>query len=238
MLGQRVTATGSLLLEGVLVLALLSATVFGLFRTVVSPVGLGRHVPDVVRDAGERAFGFSSVRYFGESPSVRTELNQTVIVTTSPRLYFYGDDQSPNGVPNGRGEFSGPYEAQVNDYSPTAAQRVAFLGAGLTESLATILVLLLLLRIVRTLRVGDPFVLANARRLRLIALAVAVGGTGASALLAWGEHLVLSDAAIAPLVHEQLHITFLPLIAGLGVLLLAEVFRRGALMRDDLQGLV
>jgi hypothetical protein len=234
MLRQRVTATGSLVLEGVLVLALVSATVFGLFRTVVSPVGLGGHVPGVVRDAGERTFGFSSVRYFGEVPAVRVELDQTVLVTTTPPLFQYGAQT----IPVGRGEFSGPFEAQVNDYSPTTAQRAAFLGAGLAESVATIAVLLLLLLIVRTLRAGDPFVLANARRLRFIALAVVVGGTGASALQAWGAHLVLSDSAIAPFVHEHPHVTSLPLVAGLGVLLLAEVFRRGALMREDLEGLV
>jgi hypothetical protein len=227
------TATGSLVLEGVLVLALLSAAVFGLFRTVLSPVGLGGggHVPGVVHDVGAKTFGY---QYFGEVPAVRTELKQTVLVSTSPRLYVY----SEGVIPNGRGEFSGPFEAQVNVYSRTTAQRVAFLGAGLAESVATIAVLLLLLLIVRTLRVGDPFVLANARRLRLISLAVVVGGTGASALKAWGAHLVLTDTAIAPFVHEQLHITLLPLVAGLGVLLLAEVFRRGALMRDDLEGLV
>jgi hypothetical protein len=231
MLHQRVTAAGSLVLEGILVLALLSAAAFGLFRTALSPVGFGDHVPGVVRDVGGRVFGD---QYFGEAPAVRTELRQTVIVTTSPRLYSYGAD----AIPNGRGEFSGPFEAQVNDYIPTTAQRVAFLGAGIVESVATIAVLLLLLLITRTLRLGDPFVLANARRLRLIAVAVIIGGTGASALHAWGAHLVLTDAAIAPLVHEQLHITLLPLAAGLGVLLLAEVFRRGALMRDDLEGLV
>jgi len=99
-------------------------------------------------------------------------------------------------------------------------------------------VLLLLLRIVRSLRLGDPFDLANARRLRRIAAAVVFGGTGASALQSWGEHLVLSDSAIRPLVQEQLNVTLLPLVIGLGVLLLAEVFRRGALMRAELTGLV
>lgn len=231
MLRQRVTATGSLVLEGLLVLALLSATVFGLFRTVLSPLGLGAHVPGVVRDVGNRTFG---VGYLGEVPSVRTELNETVNVTTSPQLFHYG----AHTIPNGRGEFSGPFEAQVTVYGPTSAQRVALLGARLAESVATIAVLLLLLLIVRTLRAGDPFVLANARRLRLIAMAVVVGGTGASALQAWGAHLVLSDSAIAPLVHQQFHITLVPLVAGLGVLLLGEVFRRGALMGDELEGLV
>lgn len=228
---ERVTVTGSLALEAVLVLALLSATVFGLVRTVFSPVALGSHVPSVVRDAGERVFGSA---YFGEFPAVRTELAQTVRVTTSPQLYRFGAEE----VPDGRGEFSGPYEAQVNAYSPTMRQRIAFLGAGFTASLSTVAVLALLLLVVRSLRAGDPFVLANARRLRRIAAVVAVGGTGASALRAWGEHLVLDDPVIRPLVHEQLQITFLPLIAGLGVLLLADVFRRGALMRAELEGLV
>lgn len=231
MIRQRVTATGSVVLEGVLVIALLSATVFGLVRTVLSPVGLGVHVPHVVRDVGNRTFG---IAYLGEVPFVRTELNETVNVTTSPPLFRYGAD----AIPAGRGEFSGPFEAHVNVYDPTRAQRMALLGAGLAESLATIAVLLLLLLIARTLRVGDPFVLANARRLRLIALAVVVGGTAASALQALGAHLVLRDSAIAPLVHEQHHVTLLPLVAGLGILLLAEVFRRGALMRADLEGLV
>jgi hypothetical protein len=231
MLRHRVTVTGSLALEVVLLLALVSATVFGLVRTVISPVAMGNHVPGVVRDVGGRAFGD---RYFGEAPAVRTELAPDVTVTTSPRLYFYG----AGVIPNGRGEFSGPYEAQVNDYTPTPGQRAAFLGAGLAESVATILVLLLLLRVVRTLRTGDPFVLANARRLRLIAVAVLVGGTGASLLQAWAEHLVLSDPAIRPLVHEQLHVTLVPIAAALGILLLAEVFRRGAWMRQDLEGLV
>lgn len=231
MLRQRATVTGTVALEAVLVLALLSATVFGLFKTVLSPVALGSHVPGVVRDVGSRVLGD---RYFGEAPSVRTELDQSVMVSTSPPLYVYGEGE----IPDGRGEFSGPFEAQVNAYTPTTAQRTALLGSGLVESLATILVLLLLLRVVRSLRVGDPFVLANARRLRLIAAAVAVGGTGASLLQNWGEHLVLSDPVIRPLVHEQVHVTLLPVVAGVGILLLAEVFRRGALMRRDLEGLV
>lgn len=187
MLRRRVTVTGSLALEVVMVLALLSATVFGLVRTVFSPVALGSHVPSVVRDAGERVFGSA---YFGEFPGVRAELAQTVRVTTSPELYFYIGGEE---IPDGRGEFSGPYEARVNAYSPTG---------------------------------------------RRIAVVVAVGGTSASVLRAWAEHLVLNDPVIRPLVHEQLQITFLPLIAGLGILLLAEVFRRGALMRAELEGLV
>ncbi len=231
MLRKRVTVTGSLALEAVMVLALLSATVFGLVRTVFSPVALGTHLPNVVRDAGNRAFG---VAYFGEYPAVRTELARGVAVTTSPELYFHGAGEFPDG----RGEFSGPYEAQVNAYNPTGRQQAAFLGAGLTASLSTIAVLGLLLLVVRSLRTGDPFVLANARRLRRIAAVVAVGGTGASALQAWGEHLILNEPVIRPLVHEQLQITFVPLVAGLGVLLLADVFRRGALMRAELEGLV
>ena len=231
MLRQRFTFTSALLLEAVLVLALLSAGVFSLLKTVVSPFALGPHIPGVVRDLGTQVLGD---RYFGDYPTVRTELNQSVTVMTNPLLYSYGAAE----IPRGRGEFSGPFEAQVNAYDVTGEQRLAFLGAGLAESLGAIVALLLLLRIVRTLRVGDPFILTNARRLGRIAVAVALGGTGASVLQAWGAHLVLSDAAIRPFVQENLHVTFVPLIAGMGIFLLAEVFRRGARMRDDLEGLV
>lgn len=227
----RITTASAGLLEAALVVALIGAALFGLIRTVLSPVAFGERLPNVVRDVGARVLGD---RYFGEAPAVRAELRAGVMVTTSPQLYVYGG----KSVPPGRGEFSGPFEAQVNAYAPSATQRFALLAGGLVESLAAMLTLLLLLLIVRSLRQGDPFVSANAARLRLIAAAVAIGGTGASALHAWGAYLVLDDSAISPLVQQRVRISPAPLAAGLGFFLLAEVFRRGALMRDDLEGLV
>jgi DUF2975 family protein len=230
-MNNSATRTGARALEVVLLLALLFSSLFGVVRTVFGPAGFSEALPDVARNAGNSVFGSN---FLGESPSVRAQLAPAVTVRTDPALYTYGAD----AIPEGRGEFSGPFEAQVNAYAPTAGQRFGLVGSELLASVATILVVVLLLKIVRSLRLGDPFVAANARRLRLIAVVVAVGGMGAGLLRLVGEHLVLSEPAIRPFVEPNYHLSFLPLLASAGVWLLAEVFRRGTLMRAELEGLV
>lgn len=87
-----------------------------------------------------------------------------------------------------------------------------------------------LLAIVDTVRVGDPFILENARRLEMIAWSVA-------AL----EGLRLIVASIAAVVWEAGKIDAFSLAPWLTVLLLfvlAGVFAHGARLRADLEGTV
>ncbi len=87
-----------------------------------------------------------------------------------------------------------------------------------------------LLAIVDTVRIGDPFILENARRLEAIAWSV----------LAL-EGLRLFVAAIAAAVWEPGRIdafSFAPWLAVLLLFVLAGVFAHGARMRDDLEGTV
>jgi len=96
------------------------------------------------------------------------------------------------------------------------------------------LLLTRLLAMVRTVRVGDPFVAANAGRLQVIAwillglqlLSLAIGG--------------IAKAVSTPA--HPLHISAGPSIAGLLAILLtfvlARVFAEGAAMRADLEGTV
>ena len=87
-----------------------------------------------------------------------------------------------------------------------------------------------LLAIVDTVRVGDPFILENARRLEVIAWGVA-------AL----EGLRLVVAAIAAAVWESGKVdafSFAPWLAVLLLFVLAGVFAHGARMRADLEGTV
>ncbi len=87
-----------------------------------------------------------------------------------------------------------------------------------------------LLAIVDTVRVGDPFILQNARRLDTIAWSVA-------AL----EGLRLVVAAIAAAVWEAGKVdafSFAPWLAVLLLFVLAGVFAHGAQMRADLEGTV
>jgi len=87
-----------------------------------------------------------------------------------------------------------------------------------------------LLSIVETVRIGDPFTLANARHLDAIAWSVA-------AL----EVLRLIVAAIASAVWEPGKVqafSFAPWLAVLLLFVLAGVFAHGARMRADLEGTV
>lgn len=87
-----------------------------------------------------------------------------------------------------------------------------------------------LLAIVDTVRVGDPFILENARRLDMIAWCV---------LTLEGLRLVV--AAIAAVVWEAGRIdafSFAPWLAVLLLFVLSGVFAHGARMREDLEGTV
>ena len=87
-----------------------------------------------------------------------------------------------------------------------------------------------LLAIVDTVRVGDPFILENARRLNAIAWSV----------LAL-EGLRLAVAALAAAVWEPGRVdafSFAPWLAVLLLFVLAGVFAHGARMREELEGTV
>ncbi len=87
-----------------------------------------------------------------------------------------------------------------------------------------------LLAIIDTVRVGDPFILENARRLEAIAWRV---------LALEGLRLIV--AAIAAVVWEPGRIdafSFAPWLAVLLLFVLAGVFAHGARMRADLEGTV
>ena len=102
---------------------------------------------------------------------------------------------------------------------------VGLVGAAIVHT-----ILRRLLAIVDTVRVGDPFIVDNARRLDAIAWSVA-------AL----EGLRLIVAAIAAVVWEPGKLDAFSIASWLAVLLLfvlAGVFARGAQMRADLEGTV
>ena len=122
--------------------------------------------------------------------------------------------------------------------SPDAARLIMGLRAIAVVGLATIplnyLILRRLLEMVETVRVGDPFVPANASRLQTIAWA----------LLAL-QLLGLVIGAIAGAISTSAHpidvdagFSINGWLAVLLVFVLARVFASGTLMRDDLEGTV
>ena len=106
---------------------------------------------------------------------------------------------------------------------------VGILGVPLTH-----LVLSELLRIVRSVGGGDPFVTKNAMRLRAIAWCL----LGMELLhLAVGLIAALASSAAAPLDIDW-SFSFTRWLAALLLFVLAQVFEHGARMREDLEGTI
>ena len=121
---------------------------------------------------------------------------------------------------------------------PEAERLVMGLRAVAVLGLLTVplnyLVLKRLLGMVETVRMGDPFVAANAERLQAIAwvllvlqlLSMVIGGIGRA--ISSPEHPVNLDAGFSINGWLAVLLTFV----------LARVFAQGALMREDLEGTV
>ncbi len=137
------------------------------------------------------------------------------------------------GVAHGEGT----YDVAVPD--PGVAVRLADLAPGV---LLTVLVAggcWLVLRLMRDVAAGDPFRRANVTRLRILAVLVAVGlptvwFTRAPVDLALLGTLDLGSGGPAVVVD----VPWAPVVVGTVVALVAEAFRAGTRLRDDVEGLV
>lgn len=135
-------------------------------------------------------------------------------------------------------EIGEPVVARFTFTEPTADQRVIWV---VWRSLGSVLVvggLWLTLSIVRSTKVGDPFVRANVKRLWRLAALVSIGGVAHSMVSGSAATLMIQRSAAADLAPIQFTIEFLPLLLGLVVAVLAGVWQIGVEMRDDVAGMV
>jgi hypothetical protein len=120
---------------------------------------------------------------------------------------------------------------------PSARQRVVW-ALTVAPSLAVIAALLvLLLRIVRHARRGDPFTPATVRRLRVLALVTLGGGHLASLVELFASMYLSSTVAVDGVIG----VSELPVhwfLVGFGLFAVAEVVRRGHTMRAELETVV
>ncbi len=143
----------------------------------------------------------------------------------------------PQGTSRDELPFTGTCEAQLEVPSGDLAFTLLRVG----EPLLALAVFYLLFRIVRTMRNGDPFVPANARRVTAIGLLVSVGGM----LLAFVRSIAtmdflfkVHDAAGPGFIETSAEMSFAPAFIGLLILAFGEVFRQGTRLRKDVEGLV
>lgn len=131
-----------------------------------------------------------------------------------------------------------PVEAsvRVRIVDPDAGQAAAWAGSLLGFAMLTAAVLWFLRAILRSVREGDPFTPANVRRLRWIGyLTVAYVPVGTMSTIL--QHEVINSTATGRL-GLSFAVSFTPVVLGMGVLLLAEVFAHGIRLREDVEGTV
>lgn len=121
---------------------------------------------------------------------------------------------------------------------PDLAQRALLALPEFFSGVLLLIVAYLLYRIVRTLAAGDPFVPDNARRVRAIAVTV----LGLAILRPLLDMITTGQLVLGTAVEDQVSVeaTFSsgPVLLGLLIAALAEVFRRGTQLRADAEGLV
>ncbi|MBK6437620.1 MAG: DUF2975 domain-containing protein [Candidatus Microthrix sp.] len=135
-------------------------------------------------------------------------------------------------------EIGKPVTARFTFIEPRPDQRVIWVIWQVSGPLLVLAGLWLVYSVVRSARLGDPFVARNERRLWTLAGLIAVGGTGYSMLTGVAEMLMLRRSAAAGLTEMVFTVSFLPLVAGLGVAVLAWVWHVGISLQDEVAGTI
>jgi Protein of unknown function (DUF2975) len=125
---------------------------------------------------------------------------------------------------------------EVDD--PTSAQLLLSTGTRVGPLALLIAALWLLRGLARSVREGEPFGSANVRRLRTLGFLLLVGYPAVE-LVNWALRLALTDTApLSDLTTPGLTVQAAPLLAALGAFVLAEVFARGAGLREDVEATI
>ena len=132
----------------------------------------------------------------------------------------------------------GPFVGTVVVQEPTAAQYGWYLVPSVLLLVLAVVTARLLLGIVRSLRIGDPFTAVNARRLATLGVVLIVGGTLLPTVRGIALHGVLDPLVVEGPSTWRLDLALWPALTGILVGFLAEVFARGARLREDVEGLV
>ncbi|MDR1151746.1 MAG: DUF2975 domain-containing protein [Bifidobacteriaceae bacterium] len=118
------------------------------------------------------------------------------------------------------------------------AEIIATVGTTILGSVVLISAFTILIRIVRTIRRGDPFEPRNITRFYGLAFTLIGGWILVTAVHAAAIAAVASSADLAPFVSWAPDISLTPFFVGLSVMVLAVVFQQGMRLRADTEGLV
>ena len=137
---------------------------------------------------------------------------------------------------------TGTATADLTVAAPTAVERVWTMVPSLLVAVLIVLVGTLLPRVVRSLRTGDPFAAVNARRVGVCAAIVLVGGVVAAGLRTAGAHVIVGGADVSAVggaaLEPVIDVPVGALLLGLGLASVAEFLRRGAVLNEEVEGLI
>ena len=122
---------------------------------------------------------------------------------------------------------------------PSTGQRLLALVPGILTAGVVAAACVLVLAIMRPIGAGDPFAPGHVRRLRTLAFVLIIGPLVAMFAQIAGDGAIVGQldlGGLAPGV--SLSIPWLPLVVGLCIGLVAEGFKVGARLRDDVDGLI
>ncbi len=99
---------------------------------------------------------------------------------------------------------------------------------------------LLLLPVLRSIAAGEPFAHGNARRIAVVAVLVGANGALVPLLPAAATAMVLgrTGASLEGVFEQSVNFPLLPFALVAALLVVAEAFRRGEQIADDVEGLV
>lgn len=213
----RIPRSSSRVLEVLLVAVAMAAVVFELVPLALGPAGAG-----LVGDASGAII-------------VDARLDTRVLV---PDAIRYDDGAIRTGSGSHPAELIEPYSATARILDPTPFDRTLYIASRAATPLLGLVIIWLLFGVVRAVRESDPFTRGSARRLTLLAGTVAAGGIGVNLLYEIADNVLLARSVLASVVAVDATLSFIPLAAGAAIAVLAEAFRHGSRLREDVEGLV
>ena len=146
-----------------------------------------------------------------------------------------------SGIPLPRGathDGNATVELMLTD--ATLGERLTQALPGLLFAAMTIAVAWLLYQLLRDTQAGEPFTRRNVMRLNVIAVIVGIGWMPVQLTQGVADNMIQTSGRIPDQGLPSFVFTFtpLPLVAGIVIALIGEVFRRGVQLRQDVEGLV
>jgi len=148
---------------------------------------------------------------------------------------------APTGIALPRGATQhGEATMELLIADPTVGERLGQAIPGTLVLMMTIAIAWLFFRLLRSIQAAEPFTRGNVRRINAIALIVGLGGMLVQLTQGFADNAVLTTGRLprASALTWVMTITPLPLVLMLAIALIGEAFRRGIVLRRDVEGLV